>query len=487
MRGKFIAVFGGIVLVVGILIFALLRVVLGDLVAHPEQARNDALRSALAASAQLQLEALNFQRWLDEQGNEKQTKDPFFRENESVRSEQATAQSDRIFGLAASEFRATPPSLVAYVDDKGFTMGRNGSSLLRGENLGIAYPALLATLAKGITGSDIWVNKSRNEQMLVSYAAVRDSGGRVVGGLLLGTPLNDGRLARLSEVTSGRPLALLVAGKGTPEVVAKSANISAPIAAFLTNDVVLRSLVPLFQSVQPQQVPGAPTGYASFGTIVSGYGDGRKAVLVTFSSVALVESLASELIPVIGISVFIGILLVLAASVLLGNYISRPIVELETGILAIINGQTERRFEIEHAELGGLVFSINSLLNQLMGVQEESMDEGGRSGESVNADRFQEALSVDLQGAGQASDGMHAEYVKKLAEEASNVYYKRLFSEYIDAKKSVGDPVDYISEQAFLQRIQLSEEEAAQRDGKKIRYKVETRGREVALVVVFLN
>ena len=38
----------------------------------------------------------------------------------------------------------------------------------------------------------------------------------------------------------------------------------------------------------------------------------------------------------------------------------------------------DRRFEIEHAELGGLVFRLNSLLNQLIGVQEDETDADGR-------------------------------------------------------------------------------------------------------------
>ena len=55
--------------------------------------------------------------------------------------------------------------------------------------------------------------------------------------------------------------------------------------------------------------------------------------------------------------------LVIAGGVLLGNYISQPISELEDGLLAIINGSSDLRFQIEHDELGGLVFRINSLLN----------------------------------------------------------------------------------------------------------------------------
>ena len=73
---------------------------------------------------------------------------------------------------------------------------------------------------------------------------------------------------------------------------------------------------------------------------------------------------------------------------LLGNYLSRPIEELEEGLLAILNGKTDLRFEIEHAELGGLVFRLNSLLNQLMGVQEDDTDEEGRPSRPPAASDF---------------------------------------------------------------------------------------------------
>ena len=62
---------------------------------------------------------------------------------------------------------------------------------------------------------------------------------------------------------------------------------------------------------------------------------------------------------------------------MLGNYISQPISEVEEGLLQIINGKTDLRFELEHEELGGLISRINSLLNALMGVPET--DEEGRT------------------------------------------------------------------------------------------------------------
>jgi hypothetical protein len=85
----------------------------------------------------------------------------------------------------------------------------------------------------------------------------------------------------------------------------------------------------------------------------------------------------------------LGLLLVGVGGVLLGNFIQRPVSELEEGLLAIINGKTDLRFQIEHPDLGGLVFRINSLLNALMGVPEDTTDDEGRpSVPAANPEQF---------------------------------------------------------------------------------------------------
>jgi len=56
---------------------------------------------------------------------------------------------------------------------------------------------------------------------------------------------------------------------------------------------------------------------------------------------------------------------------MLGNYVSRPIAELEEGLLLVINGQRDLRFDLEHDELGGLTSRINALLGSLLGVPED--------------------------------------------------------------------------------------------------------------------
>jgi nitrogen fixation/metabolism regulation signal transduction histidine kinase len=113
-------------------------------------------------------------------------------------------------------------------------------------------------------------------------------------------------------------------------------------------------------------------------------------VLVASVPASRVGSLTSLLWPVLAVG-GLSLVLVVFGGVLLGNYISQPVSELEDGLLAIINGQQDLRFQIEHAELGGLVFRINSLLNAMTGVPEDTTDEQGRPSRAPSAQGFQES------------------------------------------------------------------------------------------------
>ena len=173
------------------------------------------------------------------------------------------------------------------------------------------------------------------------------------------------------------------------------------------------------------------------------------------------------MLPIFG-AMAVGIILVIVGGWLLGNYITRPINMLEEGLLAILNGQADKRFELDHAELGGLAFRIDQLLNQLMGVEEDTTDAEGRVSMAPNAANFNDALSVDdkrmTQAAGEMT--MDPEAVRRLAAEpAPAQYYARIYREYIAAKRAIGEPTDHITEQAFAARIQGMEQEAAQKYG----------------------
>jgi hypothetical protein len=160
---------------------------------------------------------------------------------------------------------------------------------------------------------------------------------------------------------------------------------------------------------------------------------------------------------------------------------------LEEGLLAILNGQTDKRFELDHAELGGLAFRIDQLLNQLMGVEEDNTDDEGRVSKAPTAANFGEALAVDKSGAVVSPAGGTDVDAKKLAAEPADQYYARLYREYIAAKKQLGEQVDHITDAAFKSRIQGMEQDASTKHGRNVRYHVQSNGREVVLLAVPLG
>jgi hypothetical protein len=482
MRWKIIIVNAGIVIVVALLTYVLLATSLKDVVANQAERKREVAQALRAANAQLALDALRMERWLESNATAPSVHAVLASGTADARSEAATAEANRLRDAAVSEpmFAKMAPSLVLIVDAQGVAVGRNGSALMRGENVAAPYPSLAESLKTGHTGSAIWLDHKRQEQMLTSYAPLRGDNGAVIGALVVGTPLNDERLTRTSDLTSGHNLLLEVVGDPAVEVVADSGAPADVVTAAGQGSVTTAAKQALTSG--GVVTVDATAGGQLFGAIpLDGYGD-TKGVIVAAVPASLVDSLGGLLWPVFAVS-GLGLLLVLVGGVLLGNYISGPVSELEDGLLAIINGNSDLRFQLEHDELGGLVFRINSLLNALMGVAEDTTDEQGRPSQGPSARDFQEALAVDESAAGQVDPGTAA----ALAAEGADQYYRRLYNEYIAAKRQIGEPVEHITFDAFIGRIRTSEAETSQKQGRPVRYQVQLRGNAVVLIAVPLS
>jgi hypothetical protein len=481
MRWKIIVVNAGILIVVGLLTYVLLATSLREIVANPAERKREAEQALRAASAQLSLDGLRLQGWLEQQAGTESTRAVFNVSSPEARSEAATVEANRLRDAAVSEasFVKMTPTLVLFVDDQGVAIGRNGSALMRGENIAAVYPGISQVLKDGTTGSAVWLNRQRQEQLLTSYAAIHGEGGKLLGAVVLGTPLNDERMTRTSELTSGHTLMFAVGTEKGIEVIADSNNASSDLVSAASTPAVTAAARAALTSGTVAQAEGEVADHVFGAVTVTGYAE-QKPVLIAAVASSLVGSVSGVLWPVFAV-VGLGLVLVVIGGTLLGNYISGPVSELEDGLLAIINGTSDLRFQIEHDELGGLVFRINSLLNALMGVAEDTTDEQGRPSYSPRAQDFQEALAVDESAVqGQADPSVAA----ALSTEPADQYYRRLFSEYIAAKRQLGDPVDHITPAAFEAKIRASEQEMAQKHGRPVRYQVQLRGNAVVLNAV---
>jgi hypothetical protein len=481
MRFKIILVNAGIVLLVALLTYVLLSSSLRSVLSDPAERKQEAERALRAANAQLALDAFRHERWIEKNANSESVRSVFSLGTPEARQQAALSEANRLRAAAQAdpEFERMVPSLVALLDEQGVIVSRDGSDLLRGEKLGDAYPGLAESLKSARAGSAVWINRQRQEQLLASYAPIRGENGATVGAVVVGTPLNDERLSRTSELTSGSMLLFGRVADSGLDIVADSANTNNEVLTMANNSAVVSAAKAAKSSKAVVNVDGVQNGNFFSAVALDGYG-ANDSVLVAAVPASRVGNLSELLWPILAIG-GLGLILVVAGGVLLGNYISQPVSELEDGLLAIINGNSDLRFQLEHEELGGLVFRINSLLNAMMGVPEDTTDEQGRPSTAPSGRDFQEALSVDE---GSVSDNADPAVVAALASEAPDQYYKRLYGEYISAKRKLGDPVDHITERAFLERIQGSEREMAQKHGRPVRYQIQLRGNTVVLIAI---
>jgi hypothetical protein len=373
MRFKIIIINSVILLIVGLLSFVLLRVSLEESLSNRAQRKLDAERALRSANMQFELDGLRLERWLSAGVAEDAVRSVFAGGTLQARSENASVQARRLRDAAAKSPALTslPISIVLFVDPRGVVIGRNDSSQMRGEDLSRAYPSIVQAAATGQTSSQVWLNRQRSEQLVVSYAPVRSEAGEVVGVVVAGMPLNDERLGLISRATSGQALAIgVVNDAATLEVIAQGSEPEQRpmFDALRVHGVLARAAAAL--KVGRAIFDDEQAVYAA--EPLQGYATGN-VVLMAALSQSLVPSIAGLLWPLFAVTL-LGLVLVTMGGFFLGNYLSEPIAELEEGLLSVINGRTNHRFDIEHPDLGGLVFRINSLLNAFMGVPETDAD-----------------------------------------------------------------------------------------------------------------
>ena len=390
MRFKIIIVNAGIVVLATVLTYVLLMSSLRGVVSDPNERKREVERSLRAASSQLALDALKLERWLEGNVGTESTRAALGMPTPEARQQAALVEANRLRDAIQSDtkFARMAPSLVALVDAEGVVASRDGSNLMRGEKLAEAYPVLVEALKSGRAGSSVWINRQRQEQLIASYAPVRGESGSIVGAVVVGTPLNDERISRTSELTSGTTLIFARVNDKGIEVVADSADsTNATVSAASSGPVAAaaRAAVSTGNFANAEGVQEK----SLFGAIpLDGYA-GNAGVLIAAVPAERVDGFMSVLWPVLAVGA-LALFLVGLGGALIGNYISQPISELEDGLLAIINGQSDLRFQIEHDVLGGLVFRINSLLNAMTGVPEDTTDDQGRPSKAPSAADFQE-------------------------------------------------------------------------------------------------
>jgi HAMP domain-containing protein len=389
------------------------------------------------------------------------------------------------------------PELVAITDERGHIICRNiDPNAQYDRDLGTEFPSIRFTL-RGDPITDIW---QYDATLLDIAAAPIMSASTVLGSVVVGFDISNGQArsekARFAKeigyFTKGRLYSTSLEGAGPGAGDSSAAReMSTAVLPQLATALQTRSASNRFNL----RIGGED--YIAIAAPLPGQRYNHDSGYVIMASVTQALAPVSTSNSVL-ICTVLALILVAVAGLLLSNHFLKPIEQVEDGVLRVINGDVNHRLEIESAEVGGLAYRINQLINTLTGV-EEGEDEGGgeesagggggprsamASGASPKvaspapAGEWNESLAVGDPPAagGPASDPA------TLAAEPAPSYYARVFREYVEAKKQLGERVDHITQDKFVEKLRSNEAALAKKYGVgAVRFQVTVSGNQVSL------
>ena len=172
---------------------------------------------------------------------------------------------------------------------------------------------------------------------------------------------------------------------------------------------------------------------------------------------------------------FAAIVLIAIVSYLSSRRILDQVDRIESGVADIINGNIDRTFRPVGRELDGLANGLNVMLARLLGRPEPGEEELDDDGNPILSGRVEFDDSAD------ATKGAPDPELARLAEESEPDYYKRIFTEYVEARKSIGSP-DEVSFENFIAKLKMNEGKLkAQHQCRAVRFRVLTKDGKVSL------
>ena len=382
-------------------------------------------------------------------------------------------------------------------DDRGRVVARNADrNRMYQQDLSAIGPVRRAL--RGDTATGIWRKEDENKVLQVAVAPIRGEDHRVHGALLVGYDVSNG-LARAEGDLLGREVAFVLGDRVYSSSFDEGAA-SEALAQYLFGAGQAATEAAL------QGTPSAPFTVALAGAeyvavVGPATASGSQLAMVVLASRSAQADKASATHMILLLTV-VGALVVLVYGFLIGTSFIRPIEQMEETVLAVINGRTDARIDLESAEYGGLAYRINQLLNVFTGTPEE--DEEGRvsSGPGASSEgRWQDdsiaqssfAESPAAGGSAAAAGAAEGEaddpaLVAQLAAEPEDAYYARIYREYVAAKQAVGEDVSNIPQDKFVQRLKGNEQALVKKhDCRMVRFQVQTRGTQVNLKPVVIR
>jgi hypothetical protein len=374
--------------------------------------------------------------------------------------------------------------IVTVIDETGRVIARDTDpNRMFGEPLLNQVPILRGVLKRGTSRHGVWYHGDKLLQ--IGVAAVRNDEGGIVGALLVGYDLSNGFAKREARLV-GHDLLFIMADRiysTSTSVEVRDALQEALYAPPLDNGTKAalqgKPTLPWAAKLAKDEYVGMTAALPMAREAEAGY--------VVLADRGKHTALAGVATMILWLTL-LGLLGVAIYCYLIANNIMDPIEQMEDDILAVLNGRGDVRLEIETAELGGLSYRVNQLINLFTGVAEE--DDEGRAVTSSGAWEAVSATGPDLGAQSSSSGPIQSEdpEVAALAALSEDEYLAQLYQDYVAAKQSVGEDVSNVPEERFIERIKGNAAHLTKKhDGQMVRFKVETIGAQVNLKPVVIH
>lgn len=499
MRLKIIAGNLAVVVLLGLIAYVTVRNGLRKELA--KQIDSSIANEQILLDRSFQLAALTFMTDTTDRAQTAQVRDVFAGLDQKVRRTRAYDAAEEVFRWFANPARDKrgEPDIVLIVDETGTTLARNGArNVMYGKKLLSSLPALKGVLGSGSTEHDVWLETNENKVLQTVMAPIRGSSGLILGALVVGYDLSNGVAKSEAEIL-GRDVAFVIKdrvysssleGGAARDLMSFLFGSNKTSTEAILSGSVDRSQTWLSTFAKEQYIGITARLPMSYSLPVAYVVTGNRTVQMAPASRA----------NVIIYMLVLGALLVIVYGFVIGTIFLKPIEMIEEGVLAVINGRTDLRLETGSPELGGLAYRINQLLNVFTGTEEDTEDADGRvSLPPANAWKdaaFADAppkAAIKTDSAPKSSGGgdepiEDAELAAKLGAENDSDYQTRIYDEYVQAKRTLGENVSNITAERFHQRLKGRADALAKKYGcKNVRFVIQTQNKQVALRPVIIR
>ncbi len=380
---------------------------------------------------------------------------------------------------ARLENEGRKPDLIAVVGANGHVVARDlNINAMYDDDLRARYPSVAKAL-DGVANKDVW--NFDGHLYRVGAAPIRAKSGQIVGALVVGYGASASS-AESDRDKLGAEVAIFLDGKiqassfrkegggetAEEKVLAQAlfdgprladgalaGNLTKPVPIKIGNVEYIAAAGPL-----PGNLTRSKSGFIVLGSLTAAR-----------AHIGQVEFL----VVVLGI---VSLLVAIGASVLTALRFLQPLDNIETGLAEIINGNRDYTFDTPSHEpdIEGLANALNVMLARLLGRPDPTDDDVGGEGEPQQ--RWGGELTVEPS----ATGSQMTPELAALADEPEEQYLRRVFDEYVAARKQTNEGTEGLTFEGFAHKLKQNEASLKKKyTARMVRFKVVTKNDQVTL------